>query len=104
MVSNKEENIVKGYKGVMDLDLNLVPKEFWKVAIKQHEQDIKEYNMEQEKRPERLRYENTILRIKKLHEIDVKACEKRRDDKLKETEKRMNNLYKINKRNNKIII
>ena len=97
-------NIVKGYKGVMDLDLDLVPKEYWKEAIKQHNQDIKDYNMEQDKLPERLRYENTILRIKKLHEIDAKACEKRRDDKLKATEKRMNNLYKINKRNNKIII
>ena len=97
-------NIVKGYKGVMDLDLDLVPKEYWKEAIKQHNQDIKDYNMEQDKLPERLRYENTILRIKKLHEMDTKASEKREDDKLKEKEKRMNNLYKINKRNNKIII
>jgi hypothetical protein len=83
-------NIVKGYKGVMDLDLDLVPKEFWKEAIKQHNRDIKEYNIEQDKLPERLRYENTILRIKKLHEIDKKASEKREDDKLKEIEKRMN--------------
>ena len=83
-------NIVKGHKGVMDLDLDLVPKEFWKEAIKQHNRDIKEYNIEQDKLPERLRYENTILRIKKLHEIDKKASEKREDDKLKEIEKRMN--------------
>lgn len=76
-------NIVKGHKGVMDLDLDLVPKEFWKEAIKQHNRDIKEYNIEQDKLPERLRYENTILRIKKLHEIDKKASEKREDDKLK---------------------
>lgn len=93
-------NIVKGHKGVMDLDLDLVPKEYWKEAIKQHNQDIKDYNMEQEKLPERLRYENTILRIKKLHENDKKASYKRRDEKLKEIEKRMINLYKIN---NKII-
>jgi len=97
-------NIVKGYKGVMDLDLDLVPKGYWKEAIKQHNQDIKDYNMEQDKLPERLRYENTILRIKKQNEMDTKASEKREDDKLKEKEKRMNNLYKINKRNNKIII
>ena len=49
-----------------------------------------EYNIEQDKLPERLRYENTILRIKKLHEIDKKASEKREDDKIKEIEKRMN--------------
>lgn len=89
-------NIVKGYKGVMDLDLDLVPKEYWKEAIKQHNQDIKDYNMEQDKLPEGLRYENTILRVKKLHEIDKKAADKRRDEKLKEIEKRMNDLYKIN--------
>ena len=70
-------NIVKGHKGIMDLELDLVPKGFWKEAIKQHNQDIIEYNMEQDKLPERLRYENTILRIKKLHEIDEKAGEKR---------------------------
>lgn len=70
-------NIVKGHKGIMDLELDLVPKGFWKEAIKQHNQDIIEYNMEQDKLPERLRYENTILRIKKLHEIDEKAAEKR---------------------------
>jgi len=69
-------NIVKGHKGVMDLDLDLVPKGFWKEAVKQHNRDIKEYNKGQDKLPERLRYENTILRIKKLHEIDEKAAEK----------------------------
>tara|TARA_E500000331_G_scaffold324082_1_gene340081 strand:+ start:665 stop:943 length:279 start_codon:yes stop_codon:yes gene_type:complete len=83
-------NIVKGHKGVMDLDLDLVPKEYWKEAIKQHEQDIKEYNMDQDKLPERLRYENTILRIKKLHETDNEAATKRNEIKMDEEEKRMN--------------
>lgn len=87
-------NIVKGHKGVMDLDLDLVPKGFWKEAVKQHNQDIIDYNMEQDKLPETRRYENTILRIKKLHEIDKKASEKREYDKLKEREKRMNILIK----------
>jgi hypothetical protein len=90
MVANKEENIVKGYKGVMDLDLNLVPKEFWKETIKQHEQDIKEYNMDQDKRPERLRYENTVLKVNKLHVIDNEAATKRNEIKMDEEEKRMN--------------
>ena len=48
-----------------------------------------------------------ILRLKKTklaHKIFLCTTKKREDDKLKEKEKRMNNLYKINKRNNKIII
>ena len=94
-------NIVKGHKGVMDLDLDLVPKAFWKEAVKQHERDIKEYNMEQKKRPERLRYENTVVRFQKLQEKAKVIAEKRNKIKIEETEKRMNNLYKIN---NKIII
>lgn len=83
-------NIVKGHKGVMDLDLDLVPKKFWKEVIKQHNRDIKEYNMRQDKLPERLRYENTVLKVKKLHEADQKAAGKRKILKLIEDEKRMN--------------
>jgi len=83
-------NIVKGHKGIMDLDLDLVPKGFWKEAVKQHNRDIKQYNIEQDKLPERLRYENTVLKAKKLYEIDQKAAEKRKNLKLIDQEKRMN--------------
>jgi|TARA_B110000967_G_scaffold209626_1_gene266699 hypothetical protein len=87
---NKEENIMKGYKGIMDLDLNLVPRAFWKEAIEQHEQDIKDYNMEQEKLPERLRYSNTVLKAYNLHEKDRKATVKRHQEQYEEDTKMIN--------------
>jgi hypothetical protein len=87
---NKEENIMKGYKGIMDLDLNLVPRAFWKEAIEQHEQDIKDYNMEQEKLPERLRYSNTVLKVYNLHEKDRKATVKRHQEQYEEDTKMIN--------------
>ena len=40
---DKMENLVKGSKGIMDLDLELVPKAFHKEALKQHYKDIEEY-------------------------------------------------------------
>ena len=83
-------NIVKGYKGVMDLELELVPKEYRKEAIEQHERDIKEYTMEQQQLPERLRYENTVMKAIKLHEADNVAAQKRKEIKIEEQEKRMN--------------
>ena len=39
IIMNK--NIIKGYKGVIDLDLSLVPHDYRDSAIKQHYQDIK---------------------------------------------------------------
>jgi hypothetical protein len=87
---NKEENIVKGYKGIMDLDLNLVPRAFWKEAIEQHEQDIKDYNMEQDKLPKRLRYSNTVLKAYNLHEVDRKAAVKRHQEQYEEDTKMIN--------------
>ncbi len=83
-------NIVKGYKGVMDLELELVPKEYRKEAIEQHKRDIKEYTMEQQQLPERLRYENTVMKAIKLHEADNVAAQKRKEIKIEEQEKRMN--------------
>lgn len=59
------KNIVKGYKGVIDLDLSLVPHEYRDSAIKQHYQDIKDYKKYQKSLKPELRYENTILRVKK---------------------------------------
>jgi hypothetical protein len=56
-------NVVKGYKGIMDLDLNLVPKILHEEMIKQHFKDIKIYDTYQNTLPEKLRYENTIARI-----------------------------------------
>ena len=74
---DKMENLVKGSKGIMDLDLELVPKAFHKEALKQHYKDIEEYDMYQLTLPEKLRYENTILRINQQHKRDRKIESKR---------------------------
>ena len=57
--SNKS-NIVKGYNGIMDLDLNLIDKNHHKNAVDQYLLDIENYKKEQSKLPKKLRYENTI--------------------------------------------
>lgn len=53
--------IIKGYNGIMDLDLTNVPVKLHKELIKQHHKDIKDYKLEQAKLPEKSRYENTVL-------------------------------------------
>ena len=55
--------IIKGYNGIMDLDLTNVPEKLHKEMIKQHQKDITDYRIEQAKMPARLRYENTVLVI-----------------------------------------
>ena len=61
-------DIVKGYKGIMDLDLTLVPNELKKQMIDQHNKDIDNYKIEQSLLEPRLRYENTVERIQLSHE------------------------------------
>ena len=56
-------NILKGYKGVIDLDLSLINKHHLQSAIKQHYKDIEDYKKYQASLPEEHRYENTIERI-----------------------------------------
>ena len=73
-----KKNIIDGYKGVMDLDLSLVPEKFIKIAIDQHFEDIKEYTKYQSQLKPHLRYENTIMRIEKIHKMD-KYAQKQRD-------------------------
>ena len=80
MSKNKESLIIKGYKGIMDLDLRNVDKELHETLIQQHYQDIKLYKKEQTERPKHLRYENTILRIEKIHRIDYEANLKRKEE------------------------
>jgi hypothetical protein len=66
-ITNFTVDIVKGYKGIMDLDLTLVPNELKKQMIDQHYKDIDIYNIEQSLLEPRLRYENTIERIEMTH-------------------------------------
>ena len=73
-----KKNIIDGYKGVMDLDLSLVPEKFIKNAIDQHLEDIKEYTNYQSQLKPHLRYENTIMRVEKIHKMDQYA-QKQRD-------------------------
>lgn len=61
-------DIVKGYNGIMDLDLTLVPTELKKQMIDQHNKDIDNYKIEQSLLEPRLRYENTVERIQLSHE------------------------------------
>ena len=61
-------DIVKGYNGIMDLDLTRVPTELKKQMIDQHYKDIDNYKIEQSLLEPRLRYENTVERIQLSHE------------------------------------
>ena len=61
---------VPGYKGIMELDLTNVDPKLHKEMKKQHEEDIKNYILEQKKLPKRLRYENTIVKAQKIMEMD----------------------------------
>ena len=55
-----KKKIIKGYKGIMDLDLTNVNPSHHKIMISQHEQDILDYMKEQEKLKPEQRYDNTI--------------------------------------------
>ena len=61
-------NVIKGYKGIMDLDLTNIDPTHHKSLIKQHKKDIINYKRYQENLPEELRYENTIEKIVKDRE------------------------------------
>ena len=61
-------NVIKGYKGIMDLDLTNIHPTHHKSLIKQHKKDIINYKRYQENLPEELRYENTIEKIVKDRE------------------------------------
>lgn len=88
--------IVKGYNGIMDLDLTNVPSNLHKIMIKQHLVDIEEYKEEQSNLPINLRYENTIIRAQKLRELENLHLEKRKQDeviKQNEDDKRRWEIY-----------
>jgi hypothetical protein len=70
----KDDNIIKGYQGIMDLDLSFVDEKYKSIVVKQHLQDIYNYKLEQSKMPEKLRYENTTLRALKIIKMDKDAA------------------------------
>jgi len=75
--------IVKGYKGIIDLDLTNVPNHLHQVMIDQHIEDIKIYKEEQSNLPVKLRYENTVIRAQKIRELEDFHLKKRKEEKLK---------------------
>lgn len=74
-MSNKPQKIIKGYKGVMDLDLTNVESHKHKSMIDQHQKDIIDYKIEQSKLKPNLRYENNVgLAFKKIEYADKMKC------------------------------
>ena len=69
-----KDNIMKGYKGVMDLDLSTIDPKFHNEVRKQHLAEIKEYKAYQHSLPSRLRYENTTVRALKTLKLDRDAA------------------------------
>jgi len=95
-ITNFTVDIVKGYKGIMDLDLTLVPNELKKQMIDQHYKDIDIYNIEQSLLEPRLRYENTIERIEMTHKKTQSLILKRlklQEEKRVQYNKDYNNSY-----------
>ena len=74
---NNQKNIVKGYLGIMDLDLNLVPESQHAEVVHQHYADIDEYKTYQASLPENMRYENTIVKAEKTLAIEREAARQR---------------------------
>ena len=70
------KNIIKGYQGIMDLDLSSIDPKFHKEMIDLHSQDIRDYKIEQQERPSKLRYENAIVRAYKTLRNDKRLNEK----------------------------
>ena len=92
------KEIIEGYKGIMELDLTNIPENLKKVAVEQHTKDIDNYKAEQAMLPVKLRYENTIMRIQKLHEFDQykqkQHLEKQIEERLKRNETYNNRFIK----------
>lgn len=73
----KKREIIPGYKGIMDLDLTNIQEEYRENAIERHLKEIEEYKIEQKKRPQHLRYENTVERIRNEHILEDKIKNER---------------------------
>ena len=90
--SMSKREIIPGYKGIMDLELSSISEEYKADVIKQHYKEIKEYKIEQKNRPSHLRYENTIERIRRQHDLENRLLSKQL---LKVTDKKIkhNDIY-----------
>ena len=93
---------VPGFKGIMELDLTNVDKRLHSEMKRQHEIDIEEYKVEQEKLPEKLRYENTVVRAEKVIEMDAQIMKRKKEIFLEKQRIEDENRYKrfINSQSN----
>ena len=95
-----KKNIIPGYKGIMPLDLTNVDVKLHSIMIDQHYKDINLYNIEQAQLPNHLQYENTIMRVEKIHKMDEDAQKERvkllRKQQELEDQKRIELYYKYN--------
>jgi hypothetical protein len=82
--------IVKGYKGIIDLDLTNIHPVYHDILKKQHKEDIENYKKYQESLEPELRYDNAIGKIIK----DREYYEKLRDFYASEKKKQENQYYK----------
>ena len=72
----------------MDLDLTDVDSIYHRQLIEDHYNDIKLYKIEQSKLKPKLRYENTIERINKMHDYEYEKTQLRKQQELEEQNKR----------------
>lgn len=82
--------IVKGYKGIIDLDLTNIHPVYHDILKKQHKQDIENYKKYQESLEPEMRYDNVIGKILK----NRKHYEKLRDFYAAEKMKEKNQYYR----------
>ena len=75
-----KRDIIPGFQAIMPLNVCDIDPIYRKQAIDQHMNDIKEYAKYQNELSPRLRYENTMKRIQKIHEKDYNATVKRVED------------------------
>ena len=96
-----KKNIIDGYNGIMPLDLTYVDQKYHKIMIDQHKTDIDLYKKEQYELPNHLQYENTIMRVEKVHKMDKYALKQRNriflEKQSKEDQLRIEIFYRNNK-------
>ena len=78
------KDTIDGYLGIMELDLTNIPENLKKETAEQHIKDIDNYKAEQFKLKPHLRYENTIVRIEKMHQYSSIQLKKQGELKLQE--------------------
>ena len=92
-----KDNIIDGYKGIMELDLNFIEPKYRKETALQHSKEIDAYKGEQYNLKPHLRYENTVGRIEKLHQLERSIL-------AKQTEAKIEEQMKYDKQSEKIVI